>query len=36
MKIINMERNRKIIGGRTEALNPKEYYITASFIKNEC
>jgi 2-hydroxy-3-keto-5-methylthiopentenyl-1-phosphate phosphatase len=35
MKIVNMERNRKIIGGRPKVLNPKELYITASFTRNE-
>jgi Bacterial mobilisation protein (MobC) len=30
-----MEKNHKIVGGRPKALNPKEFYITASFTKNE-
>jgi Bacterial mobilisation protein (MobC) len=30
-----MEKNHKIVGGRPKALNPKEYYIMASFTKNE-
>ncbi len=30
-----MEKNLKIIGGRPKVLNPKEFYITASFTKNE-
>lgn len=33
--MLNMERNRKTIGGRPKVLNPKEFYITASFTKNE-
>ena len=30
-----MEKNHKIVGGRPKALNPKEFYITASFTKSE-
>ncbi len=30
-----MERNHKIVGGRPKVLDPKEFYITASFTKNE-